>query len=90
MHFISETRLGMKSLKMNALHTSNTRVEPTECPIHRTFCYESLGVYSRQCSYHKGFYCDTGSVECCFDEEKPENKELIYNLALKLKGTRDW
>lgn len=68
----------------------NVKVMPQECPLHKSFCYDSLGDYTRECPYYNGHYTDTGTVECSFNEAKEDVKSVMLNLALKNKGHPDW
>ena len=70
----------VKSLRMTYTESSNIKVTPSECPLGLDNCYENLGEFKKECSMSGGFYMDTKTTECKFDELSEENQVVLLKL----------
>lgn len=75
----------MLDINITYERSSNIVINPKDCPLGYEECYSSLGKYKKECPMHKGFYLDTTTSMCIFDEQTEENKKVLLELAARRK-----
>ena len=75
-----------KSLSITHTESTNINIHCEACPLGMASCFENLGPYKKACDFYKGFYLDTGTVECCFDELDDREKQTFLAMAVRMTG----
>ena len=74
------------SRSMTYTKSTNVNVHCEGCPVGMASCFENLGPYKKECDFCRGFYDDTRTVECGFDELDDKEKQTWLAIAVKMKG----